>query len=223
MEKRYSKNLGALTAEEMRQLKTKCVFVAGCGGLGGYCIEMLGRLGIGGLTVADGDSFEKTNLNRQLLSSESNLGQSKALAAKQRLSEINSLLTVRALAVNINESNAEELLAGHDLAVDALDSTEARRILAGGCEKLGIPLVHGAISGWRAQISVLIPGGGGLDSIYPPGVRVQAGSSLSFTPALAAAIQAAECAKLLCGRGELLESRLLLVDLLTQEYNIITL
>ena len=84
MEERYIRNLGALTEQECAQLRTKTVFVAGCGGLGGYLIEMLLRLGVGAIRAADGDVFEASNLNRQLLSSTRNLGRSKAEAAQDR-------------------------------------------------------------------------------------------------------------------------------------------
>ena len=69
MDERYVRNLGALTEQECNLLRTKTVFVAGCGGLGGYLIEMLLRLGVGTICAADGDVFEASNLNRQLLSS----------------------------------------------------------------------------------------------------------------------------------------------------------
>ena len=84
MEERYIRNLGALTEQECARLRTKTVFVAGCGGLGGYLIEMLLRLGVGAIRAADGDVFEASNLNRQLLSSTRNLGRSKAAAAANR-------------------------------------------------------------------------------------------------------------------------------------------
>ena len=89
MEERYIRNLGALTEEECAVLRGKTVFVAGCGGLGGYLIEMLLRLGVGEIRAADGDAFEASNLNRQLLSSPSALGQSKAEAAAMRAELVN--------------------------------------------------------------------------------------------------------------------------------------
>ena len=90
MDNRFKRNIGALTEEECLILNSKKVFVAGCGGLGGYIIEYLTRLGIGEIIACDGDSFDETNLNRQLLSTEANLGKNKALAAKERAKSINS-------------------------------------------------------------------------------------------------------------------------------------
>ena len=108
MEERYIRNLGALTEQECALLHTKTVFVAGCGGLGGYLIEMLLRLGVGTIRAADGDAFEASNLNRQLLSSPQTLGQSKAEAAaevltadwmKLLLSQNQKIYTIRLFAI----------------------------------------------------------------------------------------------------------------------------
>ena len=119
----------------------------------------------------------------------------------------------------LTEENADSIIEGHDLVVDALDNIASRRILADSCGKLGIPLVHGAISGWCAQITVIAPNSGVLDRIYPAEAAAKRPSSLSFTPALCASIQTAEAVKVLLEREVSLQSRLLIVDLLTQEYN----
>ena len=86
---RYSRNMEMLTLEENISLRSKKIAVIGCGGLGGYIIEMLARLGVGTLAVADGDVFEESNLNRQLLSDTGVIGKNKALQAKIRISTIN--------------------------------------------------------------------------------------------------------------------------------------
>ncbi len=221
MEERYSNNLGALTAEEISSLQSKSVCVVGCGGIGGYAIELLARVGIGKLTVVDGDCFDISNLNRQLLSDESSIGLFKSQAAAKRVKCINSSLQIGIHSVYITSENAEGILRGHDLIIDALDSIASRRILENKCSSLGIPLIHGAISGWRAQIGVILPGTGFFDIIYPAHDDTPDTPSLSFTPALAASIQVSEAVKLLVGRTVTLKSKLLVVDLLTQEYNTI--
>ena len=216
MEERYLRSLGALTEEELAQLRTKRVCVLGCGGLGGYAVELLARLGVGALTVVDGDFFARSNLNRQLLADEGTLGTGKAQTAAERVRSINPDVRVAAVPQYLTEENADELLRGHDLVIDALDSIAARRIAAAACDRLGLPLVHGAISGWCAQVAVILPGSGALEKIYPAKAgETPAPSSLSFTPALAASVQAAEAVKLLVCRQAALQSRLLLVDLLT--------
>lgn len=219
MEERFTRNLGALTELEIEHLNSKRVCVVGCGGLGGYAIEFLARIGIGGLTVVDGDRFVLSNLNRQLLSSEDNLGQSKALAAYDRVRSVNSAVQVNAITAFLTKESAALILKNHDIVIDALDNITSRRILAYACSELGIPLVHGAISGWCAQIAVIAPNTRALDRIYSGENTIQVPSSLSFTPALAASIQVSEAVKILVGRETSLKSKILIVNLLTQEYN----
>ena len=106
MEERYIRNLGALTEKECTLLHTKTVFVAGCGGLGGYLIEMLLRLGVGTIRAADGDTFEASNMNRQLLSSPSSLGQPKAEAAAARAALVNPDVRFVPIPEFVTEENA---------------------------------------------------------------------------------------------------------------------
>ena len=216
MEERYIRNLGALTAEECALLRTKTVFVAGCGGLGGYLIEMLLRLGVGEIRAADGDAFEASNLNRQLLSSPSALGQPKAEAAAARAALVNPDVHFDAIPEFVTEENAAQLIRGCDAVLDALDNIGARRILARACAEEGIPMIHGAICGWSAQAAVVMPGDDLIDRIYPEGAKLNSKTSLSFTPPFCAAMQAALCTRLLAGRS--VESRhLTMADLLDME------
>ncbi len=222
MEARYLRNFDALTEEEFRALRAGRVLVVGCGGLGGHLIELLARLGVGSLTVVDGDVFEETNLNRQLLSTEALLGCSKAQAAADRVRAVNSQVSVHPVCQFLTPGNADSLVAGHDLVMDALDNTEARKVLSAACSAAGVPMVHGAICGWYAQVSTILPGSDALQRIYP-GQAVSNKTSLSFTPALCASLQVSEAVKLLtCRRGEL-EGRLLFVDLRAMEWQIIDL
>ena len=92
-----------LSKEENDSLKNFKVCVVGCGGIGGYVIEMFGRIGIGNITAVDGDVFEESNLNRQILSSTDNLGFSKALEAKIRMEKVNPLIQVKALEKMLTE------------------------------------------------------------------------------------------------------------------------
>ena len=216
MEERYIRNLGALTEKECTLLHTNTVFVAGCGGLGGYLIEMLLRLGVGTIRAADGDTFEASNMNRQLLSSPSSLGQPKAEAAAARAALVNPDVRFVPIPEFVTEENAAELIRGCDVVLDALDNIGARRILARSCAKENIPLIHGAICGWSAQAAVILPGDDLIDRIYPEGARLSSKSSLSFTPPFCAALQTALCTGLLTGRP-LETGRLYVADLLDME------
>lgn len=199
MEARYARNLPALSQAQCDLLRTKRVAVIGCGGLGGHLIELMGRVGIGAITAVDGDVFDETNLNRQLLSQVPLLGTSKAEAAAARMAAVNPDVSITAHAVFLTEENACSLLAGCHAVLDGLDSIAARRVLYAACEKLGIPCIHGAIGGWAAQAAIAMPGDGLLDRLYPAGAVIKGKSVLSFTPALCAAVQASLCVRLLAG------------------------
>lgn len=223
MQERYIRNLGPLTEEECLLLRQRRVFLAGCGGLGGYLLEHLLRAGVGAITVCDGDTIVPSNLNRQLLADMESLGRSKTEAACARAALVNPEAAVEARPVFLTAENALGLIAGHDLALDALDSPAARRILASACRQAGIPLVHGAIRGWYAQAAVILPDSGMMEQLYPadaPAAPDQ--GSLSPTVGLCAAIQAGEAVKLLCGRPSPLAGRLLWVDLVEQEYQVVS-
>ena len=199
MESRYTRNMPALSESQCRALREKRVAVIGCGGLGGHLIELLCRVGIGAITAVDGDVFEESNLNRQLLSQVPLLGTSKAEAAKARAAAVNPQVRLEAVPEFLTVENAVQLLTGCDAALDALDSVQARRVLYSACEELGIPVIHGAIGGWVAQAAIAMPGDGLLDRLYPAGTEIKDKSVLSFTPALCAAVQASLCVRLLAG------------------------
>ncbi len=214
---RYLRNHDAISEEEQAFLSTKRVLVVGCGGLGGMVIECLARIGVGYLRVVDGDVFEESNLNRQLLSSTMNLGRPKTLAAQQRVMAVNSLVEVDAAQENLTAENALVLLAECDAVVDCLDNIPSRIVLQQAAKTAGIPMVHGAVAGWLGRICVIQPGEDLLNLLYPEpqengGEERQMGT-LSFTAALTASWQAAEAVKLLLGKpglqGEILEVDLL--------------
>lgn len=218
--------MNMLSPEENASLSKFKVCVVGCGGLGGYIIEMLARLGIGHLTVVDGDVFEESNLNRQLLSDMDSLGKSKALIAKDRISKVNPLINVKAVSERLIEDNSLEILAGHDVIVDALDNIDTRLLIQKQSEELRIPLVHGAIAGWYGQVSTIFPGEKTLDLLYSnsgnKGLEAELGNP-SFTPALVASIEVSEVLKILINRGDLLRRKLLIINTLNQDYEVINL
>ena len=226
MKDRYNRNMNMLSPEENERLRSFKVCVIGCGGLGGYVIELLGRLGIGTITAVDGDVFDATNLNRQLLSTEELIGKSKAFAAEERMKKVNSDITVYPIQAFVTEENCDEVIDGHDIVVDALDNMSSRRLLEEHCEKQNIPLIHGAIAGWYGQVSAIMPGDRTLQKIYPPNENKGAETELgnpSFSPALVASIEVAEALKVLLHRGEILQNKLLTIDLLNQEYEVFNL
>lgn len=217
MNPRYERNIPALSEEECNTLLGKRVLVVGCGGLGGHLIDMLARIGVGFLRVVDGDVFEPSNLNRQLLSEVPLLGVSKARAAAARVSRVNPEITVEAVDCFLTEKNARRLLLSCDAVLDGLDNIESRRILAEECQRSGIPYIYGAVNGWVAQAAISMPGDHLVEKLYPEGSVLKNKSVLSFTPALCASMQVALCVKLLTGRS-VETGKLYYFDLLNQEF-----
>ena len=220
MNPRYERNVPALSEEECNILLGKRVLVVGCGGLGGHLIDMLARIGVGMLRVVDGDVFEPSNLNRQLLSEVPLLGVSKAKAAAAKISRVNPEISVEAVDSFLTEKNVKRLLLFCDVVLDGLDNIESRRILAKECERAGIPYIYGAVNGWVAQAAISMPGDHLVEKLYPEGSVLKNKSVLSFTPALCASMQVSLCVKLLTGR-EVETGKLYYFDLLNQEYETI--
>ena len=214
---RYQRNLGTVGWEGQLALLRASVGIVGAGGLGGWIIEGLARMGVGRLIVIDGDVFEESNLNRQALATQRNLGQSKAEAARQRVAEVNSAVEVVAHHLRVDEGQMAQLLQGADVLVDALDALPTRLALQRAARALARPLVHGAIAGFVGQVMTILPGDPGLTGIYGEGqvpergIEVQWGNPAA-TPMMVAAWQVQEVVKLLTGRGEPLRRRMLFMD-----------
>lgn len=189
MDERYSRNLPAVSEEEQAVLARRRVLVAGCGGLGGYLIEYLARMGVGEITAVDGDLFEPSNLNRQLLAVPSLLGTSKVRAAARRAGEVNPSVKFRAVEAFLAPHNADALVRGQDLVLDALDNIPARLLLEDACAAAGVTIVHGAVRGWSIQAAIVPPGSGVLHSIYGSAAAPDEKSALPFTPPFCAAVQ----------------------------------
>ena len=217
MNPRYERNIPALSEKECEILLGKRVLVVGCGGLGGHLIDLLARIGVGFLRVVDGDVFEPSNLNRQLLSEVPLLGVSKARAAAARVSRVNPEITVEAVDSFLTEKNARRLLLSCDVVLDGLDNIESRRSLAEECQRSGIPYIYGTVNGWVAQAAISMPGDHLVQRLYPEGAVLKNKSVLSFTPALCASMQVALCVKLLTGRP-VETGKLYYFDLLNQEF-----
>ena len=206
----------SLSDSEREKIKNSRVCIAGCGGLGGYIAEYLIRLGVGQIVAVDGDCFDASNLNRQVLCTAETIGHSKAFEVKNRAALINPDVQVTAVNEFITAENAEQIIAGSDLVIDAFDSFESRQIMHRACSKLGINMLFGAIGAWKVQVGLLTPDSTVLSDVpVPP--EYHGDSVLSFVPAMCAAIQVSEAVKLLSGSKSELEGKLLDIDLLTNE------
>jgi len=138
---------------------------------------------------------------------------------------VNPLVTCEAVYEYLTEENAGRILAGHDLAVDALDNADARALLLEAAKAADIPLIHGAIAGFQGRVSVIYPGDTASALLSNKGqnrgIEQEAGN-LSFTASCVASIQAAEAVKCLLSKGQLLRNRTIEVDLLSDVFETIS-
>jgi len=217
---RYLRNLNSLSPKDQVRLLQSRACIVGLGGLGGYVVETLARMGIGALTVVDGDCFDESNLNRQLFSSEHNLWQTKTAAAVERILTINSALYVQDHSERMDPENVAELLEQADIAIDCLDNVRARFVLEKAAQKAGIPLVSGAVAGFAGQVLAIFPGDQGLEQVYGPpsahaadkGAETSLGN-LACTVSLVASLECVEVVKILLGKKTVLRNQLLIIDL----------
>jgi len=218
---RYQRHHKSITIEQQLILFNSRVTVVGCGGLGGYIVEQLARLGIGEIQIVDDDVFEDHNLNRQLYASPQVLGKTKVGVAAKRIKEINPAVCVIPVTERFNQMNGCRLLAESNVVADAVDCIVTRHQLAESCSQLGIPMVHGAIAGWYGHICTIYPGDKSLEKIYPDhgnkvGIEQDLGNP-AFTPAVIASFEVAEICKVLLGKSGQLRNRTLTIDLLDME------
>jgi molybdopterin-synthase adenylyltransferase len=214
---RYVKNFSAIDLDEQTRICRSRVLICGCGGLGGILVDLLARVGVGSLRLVDGDTFTLSNLNRQLLCETRQLSQPKALVAKARVHSINPLIEVDAFPEILNENNAEILLEGINLVLDALDNLPGRFVLAEAASRMGIPFIHAAATGWWGQVSTFMPESPlDLTAIYgtkrsrdPAEIAM---GVLGPAPAVIGSLQAFEAIRLLASRKPAYAGRLLFFD-----------
>jgi len=155
----FSKNIGAITRDEQETLRNSHVLVAGCGGIGAITVELLARSGVGKLTVADGDSYEISNLNRQIFSTQEDIGKKKVEVAEKFIKKINSEIEFNAMTVNIEEKNVTQLMKGTNAVVDGLDNAFGRVIVSRAAKDFGSTYVFGACERVRGYSTVFSPKG----------------------------------------------------------------
>lgn len=218
----FSRNLGALTPEQQQTLQHRQIAVIGCGGLGGYVIEQLVRIGVGRLHIFDPDVFSASNCNRQLYALGSTLGKHKTEVAAARAAAIHPFNTVTPFPTDFRAVCADTW-KGIDVVVDCLDNIQSRWDLAALCNTKNIPLVHGAIKGWYGQVGVQLPGGDLIARLYPQRVASppqEPPPVLSFTVAVVASLEVGEAVKLLLGLPSPLHNKWMHIDLQQYDFSI---
>jgi adenylyltransferase/sulfurtransferase len=215
--------------EGQRRLGAGTAAIVGCGALGAAAADLLARAGVGRLLLIDRDLVEATNLQRQVLYDEHDVGQPKAPAAAARLSRVNRAVRVEACAADLTAPNAERLLAdvltaresGGGVILDGTDNFETRYLLNDVCVKHRVTLAYGGVVGTRGLSATFFPGGACLRCVFEhppePGSQPTCDTAGVLGPAavMVAARQAADAIKVLCGRGEDIDPALHEFDLWT--------
>ena len=217
--RRYLRNMGTIGLDGQIKLLQSTVAVVGAGGLGGTIVELLARQGVGHLIIIDNDCFTEENLNRQIMSTERNLGEYKTAIAAKRAREVNSAITVTTFLERLTKENAQKLLNGARVVVDGLDNLSSRLAVEQACRQLAIPYIHASIAGFNGQLMTIFPEDVGLSSVYgsssntilEQGIETKTGNP-STTPALLAVLQVQEVVKIITGAGKPARNQILLVD-----------
>jgi len=201
------------------KFKKAKVFIAGAGGLGSTAAIYLTAAGVGMIGVVDNDSVELSNLNRQILYWDEDIGKSKATSGTEKLKKLNRKVEIEAIEETITEANVSHLVTNFDLIFDAMDNLPARYLLNKAAMEKNIPFFHGAVYGFEGRAMTIIPGKTAcLRCVYrgvPPGEKFPV---IGVTPALIGCIQATEVIKYIVGIGELLKNRLLIYDGLDMKF-----
>ena len=215
--------------EGQRKLSVAKVLIVGVGGLGSPISLYLAGAGVGTIGLVDDDVVSISNLQRQILYTETEVGIKKAVCAKERLRQLNQDIQLNAYPTRLTKENAEEIISHYDIVVDGCDNFATRYIINDVCVKLRKVYVYGAICGFEGQVSVfnhnnsvnyrnLYPDEEEMMKMPPPFKGV-----IGVTPAIIGSVEATETIKIICGFGEVLSGKLWTIDLRTLQTYIFSL
>ncbi|MHC1574226.1 MAG: HesA/MoeB/ThiF family protein [Candidatus Methanogasteraceae archaeon] len=210
---RYDRQIPLFGEDGQERIRDASVFIAGAGGLGSPSAIYLTAAGIGKIVIADFDTVDVSNLNRQILHWNDDVGRMKADSAREKLAKINPDVEIDVMSEKIDEDNAFKLVCGSDLIVDAMDNFRARYLLNKAAIARNIPLVHGAVHGFVGQVTTVIPGETPcLRCIFPETPPEGIFPITGATCGVVASVQVNEVLKYITGTGTPAANRLLFWD-----------
>jgi adenylyltransferase/sulfurtransferase len=229
--RRYSKQImiPEIGIEGQEKLKKASVLVVGAGGLGCPVLQYLVAAGVGKVGIAEFDTVNEENLQRQILYGSNDVGKLKSIIAKSRLEHLNSLVRIEILNLRIDAANAMSVLKDFDLIVDATDNLETRYIISDACVILDKPMVHGAIYKFEGQVSVFNYRGGPTYRCYNPFVGKKDIKNpvpgkvgiIGVLPGITGTYMANEAIKIITGMGNVLSGKVLLFNISENSFHII--
>ena len=194
------------------------VLVVGAGGLGAPVLQYLAAAGVGTLGIVDDDVVERSNLQRQVIHADSDVGTPKVESAAAFINNVNPDVTVETYETRLSKGNAEDIIGGYDLVVDASDNFPTRFLVNDVCRLAEIPVSHGAIYKFEGQVTSLVPDGPCYRCLFPeapePGTVPDCATTgvLGVLPGTVGCLQATEAVKLLLDMGEPLVGEMLCYD-----------
>ena len=195
------------------RLKSATALIAGLGGLGSPLALYLAAAGVGHLKLVDMDDVELSNLNRQVLHWDEDVGKAKVTSASQKVRKINPTTRVDGFDLAIDDKNVFELTKNCDVILDAMDNFAVRYVLNAAAVAHRVPLIHGAVYGYEGRLANVVPGKTAcLECIYPHAPPREVFPVLGTTPGVIALLQATEAIKSLTGTGVVLENEMLIYD-----------
>jgi len=210
---RYKRQILLFGEEGQERLKAAHIFIAGAGGLGSPIAIYLAVAGIGTITIVDMDTVDPSNLNRQILHTDRDVGKKKTVSAIEKLQQYNADITVNAIDTIIDAGNVSELVGRADGIVDAMDNYPVRYLLNRTALAKKIPFFHGAICGYSGQATTILPGETPcLECIFPKAPPKEVFPVVGVTPGVIGTVQATEVIKYLAKSGRLLAGRLFMWD-----------
>ncbi len=220
---RYSKQIMEFGKGAQREIKESSATIVGLGGLGSAAAFYLASAGIGELSLVDPDRVELSNLNRQIIHSEEDLGKKKTESAEETLKKLNPKLQIKKIDERIEAGNLD-LLDGASLLLGALDNFETRYVLNRFCIDKEIPLVHGAIEGATGQATTIIPNETPcLKCIFPdPGKEKEDFPALGTAAGILGTLMANEGIKLITGLGKTLAGKLFFCNLARNQFDLLS-
>jgi adenylyltransferase/sulfurtransferase len=214
--------------ECQEKLLSSSVLVVGAGGLGCPALQYLAASGIGKIGIVDFDKVEVSNLHRQILFSENDLGKPKAIIAGEKITALNNDLSVEVHDIILDEKNGADIISGYDVVIDGTDNFQSRYAINDACVLLDKPFVYGAVFRYEGQLAIFNFLNRGSKTTYrdlfpdPPRPNEIPDCSeagvIGVLPGIIGTMQAAEAIKIISGIGEVLANRLLTYNMLTNSF-----
>lgn len=219
--------LPEIGTEGQQKLRNARVLIVGVGGLGSPIALYLTGAGVGTIGLIDADTVSISNLQRQVLYTETEVGESKVVCAERRLKALNSEVNFETYHCMLTKENAEEIIGKYDIVADGTDNFATRFIISDVCERMNKPYVYGAIRALEGQLSVLCKGKATYRTLMSEDKMADMPnpdkSVVGTTPAVIGSMEANQIVQLICGYGTPLIDRLYTIDLRTLDSFIIDL